>query len=66
MENYIQIAHTRMNLKAVHGGSASPSPLIPSLLLCLVTESPGELSRRLAHLKCEAAPEWPKLPEVAV
>lgn len=61
MGKYIQIAHTRMNLKVVHGGSASPSPpLIPSLLLCLVTGSPGEPSRRFTHLKCEAAPEWPK------
>lgn len=35
-------------------------PLFPSLLLCLVAGSPGELNRRLAHLKCEAAPEWPE------
>lgn len=45
---------------AVHGSSGPPSlSLIPSLLLCLVAGSPGKLSR-LAHLKCEAAPEWPK------
>lgn len=34
--------------------------LILSLLLCLVAGSPGEPTRRLAHLKAEAAPEWPE------
>lgn len=40
-------------------------PLILSLLLCLGAGSPGEPTRRLAHLSVRLPQSGPQLPEVA-